>query len=381
MAINPVIPMVYKVDWFQATETQNIEGSVDLFRSKFWLFLTEELGYKIDDFEEINSRYFYNTGLTLGRYLNIYYDNDLKEISSYSPRNVLFQFTGQGSTDLALKLSDYYKSTNFSNIWYEFFKIVCNLDLKVTRLDIALDDYNGVLNFDKMERKLKRREFKSSKRSYNIVKDKHTDGSTKGQTIYLGARKRHQDGYIVRFYDKYAEYKSKGAIVPTVVENIITDEGSHKWQRYEMEIHGSACMNFISKILGGYSFGQLYKGLMRNAIEFLKVSKSNKNKARWDVVDWWLDFLENAEKCSLAEPERDLDLGRLLRWIRVSVVPSLHLLDEIGSEKNFDIYGLIKVCEVGRYSKKQERLKNTALSMSQDEIDKFIDLFKKGDYS
>ena len=379
MAINPVIPMVYKIDWLQFTESSENDEVLNILDSNLWAFF-EEIGYKFSDFEQASPRYFYNSALTLGRYLNIYYDSESKEINQYSPKNVLFQFTGQGSTDLALKLSKYYKSNDFSDVWFNFFKLLFDYSIKVTRMDCALDDYNAFLNFDRMERKLKRREFKSSKRSYNIVKDKNTDGTVKGETLYLGARKRHQDGYLIRFYNKFAEYKSKGNILPTVVENVVTGQGTHKWQRYEIEIHGQACMNFIARILGGESFGMIYKGLMRNAIEFLKVNRSNKNKNYWEVCDWWEQFLEGAEKCSLAEPERDLDLGRLLRWIRVSVVPSLHLLDEIGQKKGFDIYDLIKNCDIQPYAKKQERLKNDALDMPQDIIDSYIDAFEEGKY-
>ena len=147
-----------------------------------------------------------------------------------------------------------------------------------------------------------------------------------------------------------------------------------------MEFHGKACKNFIEQILQGLTFGYLYKGLMRNAIEFLKVSKSNKNKSYWSVVDWWENFLEGAGKCSVAEPERDINLGRLLKWIRVAVVPSLHLLDEIGQVKGFDIYELIKSCEIGEYAKKQERLKNETLALPNKQLNLYLQGFVDGDY-
>lgn len=370
--------MVYKVDWFQATESDILGDILPLFKSKFWNLL-QNLGYKFEDFEEVSPRYFYNSGLTLGRYLNIYYDVESKGLNKYSPKNVMFQFTGQGSTDLALKLSSYFKINNFELVWHKFFEVTYKY-LKVTRMDVALDDYNGVLDFDKMERKLKRREFRSSKQRYQILKDKKADGSTKGETIYLGTRKRHQDGYLIRFYDKYAEYKTKGAVLPTAVENLITGAGTHVWQRYEMEFHGKACKNFVEQILQGLTFGYLYKGLMRNAIEFLRVSKSNKNKSYWSVVDWWENFLEGAGKCSVTEPERDVDLGRLLKWLRVAVVPSLHLLDEIGQVKGFDIYELIKACEIGEYAKKQERLKNETLALPNKQLNLYLQGFVDGDY-
>lgn len=372
--------MVYKVDWLQLTENTKSEltGEILGLEGSQFFGILQELGYK--DFEETAPRYFYNSGLTIGRYLNIYYDDPKKELLGYSPGNAMFQFTGQGSTDLALKLSQQYKTDDFEEIWYEFFKVIYSFDFKVTRLDVALDDFNGVLNFAQMERKLKRHEFRSSKKTYNIMRNAETSGKVKGATIYLGERKRHQDGYLIRFYDKYAEYKQKGAVLPVQVENVITGEGSHVWQRYEMEIHGKACETFINKILGGYTFGLLYKGLMRNAIEFLKASRTNKNRSYWKVCGWWEKFLDGAEKCKLTTPERDLDIGRLLRWLRVAVVPSLHLLDEIGKEKNFDIYKIIKDCDIKPYAKKQERLKREALDLPNEVVEGYIDDFKEGRY-
>lgn len=379
MDTNPYTSMHYKVDWLQLTENDEFGDHLSLSESKVWKFLTR-LGYQEEDFEECAPRYFYNSGITLGRYLSIFYDDPTKEINLYSPKNVLFQFTGQGSTDLALKLAKYYGSNDFEKVWRNFFDYFDIYRVKVTRLDIALDDFNAVLNFDQMERKLKRKEFRSSKRVYQIIKSHETDGKVKGETIYFGKRKKHQDGFLVRFYDKYAEYKSKGDILPTEVENVVTGEGTHKWQRYEMELHGAACKNFIDKILAGSSFGVLYKGLMRNCIEFLRASRTIKNKSYWQVTEWWEKFLEGAEKCSVTEPERDLDLGRLLRWLRISVVPSLHLLEEIGKEKNFDIYDLIKSCYIKPYAKKQERLKREVLSMPDKVVKAYIDAFKEGNY-
>lgn len=379
MDTSPYTSMHYKVDWLQLTESDYLDDHLSFSKSEFWKYLTS-LGYQEEDFEECAPRYFYNTGLTLGRYLSIFYDDPTKEVNRYSPKNVLFQFTGQGSTELALKLAKYYGSNDFEKIWKRFFRHIAIYEVKVTRLDVALDDFNGVLNFDQMERKLKRKEFRSSKRVYQIIKSHETDGKVKGETIYFGKRKKHQDGFLVRFYDKYAEYKSKGDILPTQVENVVTGEGTHKWQRYEMELHGAACKNFIDKILSGSSFGVLYKGLMRNCVEFLRASRTIKNKSYWQVSEWWEKFLEGAEKCSVTEPERDLDLGRLLRWLRISVVPSLHLLEDIGKEKGFDVYDLIKSCYIKPYAKKQERLKREVLSMPDKVVKSYIDAFKEGNY-
>lgn len=89
MAVKSIIPMTYKVDWFQCTESSDIEKTVTIFNSKFWKFL-EKIGYKLSDLETVAPRYFYNTGLSLGRYFNVYYDDEEKGISDYSPNQALY---------------------------------------------------------------------------------------------------------------------------------------------------------------------------------------------------------------------------------------------------------------------------------------------------
>ena len=79
-------------------------------------------------------------------------------------------------------------------------------------------------------------------------------------------------------------------------------------------------------------------GYDEDIVEFLEPTKTqekaiHKNKNRWKISKWWQDFLDGAGKVELGEAERDLDLGGLLRWLRVSVVPALKLLEELGNEK------------------------------------------------
>ena len=100
MSKNSTLPMGYKVDWFQCTE-DGTEKILKLSESNFFRFLLE-IGYENDKFQEISGRYFYEKGLTLGNYLNIFF-NECE--NPYTKASVYFQFTGQGSTDLAQKLA------------------------------------------------------------------------------------------------------------------------------------------------------------------------------------------------------------------------------------------------------------------------------------
>ena len=60
---NPYKSMVYKVDWFSFTVSDTFDGGED---GKDFVLL-ENLGYDINDFEAVSGRYFYNSGISLGR--------------------------------------------------------------------------------------------------------------------------------------------------------------------------------------------------------------------------------------------------------------------------------------------------------------------------
>lgn len=361
MGLNPYASMVYKVDWLALT----IPDYRDQNSDDFELLLLENLGYDIAEFESIPGRYFYNSGLTLGGYVNIYYNDREKEISRNSSMSRNYVWTGQGCTDLAQKID---------SDWVRFFKLLNELGVKITRIDLALDDYHGVVDFEEMELKLKNKEYRSSKRSYNIVKESDVTGEIKGYTMYIGSRSRSAKGcYYMRCYDKFAQYKSKAQLPP---EKAIE---TGKWQRYEISYTKTKAQKVVDQIgLNGQALGSVFMETARDIVEFLTLDVNQKNKARWKVVDWWEKFLDGAEKAKLGDPEKDVDLGRMLRWIRVSVVPALHLLNEISSSKNIDFFEILKSIEIDEYSKKQRRLKHNAEKLSKSELNAYLDLFKRG---
>ncbi|MDT2914829.1 replication initiation factor domain-containing protein [Lactococcus lactis] len=368
MVKNPYKSMVYKVDWFAFTVSDDIDTNND--ENDF--LLLKNLGYVFADFEAIPGRYFYNSGLTLGGYVNVYYNNYDKDLARNTSHSRNYVFTGQGGTDLAQKIE---------NDWVGLFSILKKLGVKITRLDIALDDFYGVVSFNKMENKLNKGHYRSSKKTYNVVKQADVNGDIKGYTLYIGSQTKSSVGtYFLRCYDKYAQYKTKVQIPPQEA----IDSGI--WQRYEISFTKKKARKIVDLMVdGGQTIGSVFMDTMRDIVEFLEPTKTqekaiHQNKNRWKISKWWQDFLDGSEKVQLGEAERDLDLGGLLRWLRVSVVPSLKLLEELGNEKKFDIHQIIKDITQTDYSKKQKRLFNNAMKQSSREILTYLEQFKEGKY-
>lgn len=367
MAKNPYKSMVYKVDWFAFT----VSDDIDTNNEENDFLILKNLGYMFSDFEATSGRYLYNSGLTLGGFVNVYYNNYNKDLARNTSHSRNYVFTGQGCTDLAQKIE---------NNWVGLFSILKKLGVKITRLDIALDDFYGVVSFNKMENKLNKGHYRSSKKTYNVVKQADVNGDIKGYTLYIGSQTKSSVGtYFLRCYDKYAQYKTKVQIPPQEA----IDSGI--WQRYEISFTKKKARKIVDLMVdGGQTIGSVFMNTMRDIVEFLEPTKTqkkevHKNKNRWELSTWWKKFLDGAGKVELGEAERDLDLGGLLRWLRVSVVPALKLLEELGEEKNFDIHEIIKDIAPQEYSKKQNRLFNNAMKQPKSDILRYLKKFKEGE--
>lgn len=366
--------MKYKVDWLAFTLPVNIGADALIKLKKIMDYLT----YDLNDFKGISGRYSYNSGLTLGNYINVFYNDPSKKLNENPQSSVNIIFTGQGCTDLNDKLVQVYDSDNYELIWISFFDFLQSVDAKITRLDLALDDFGGAVDFEVVVNKLNRGEYRSVKKTYNVLRSADQKGRLQGLTIYIGSNVKTSRGcYYLRMYDKYAQYFAKSQIPPEDARK------SGIWQRYELSFSKTKARKFVKKIQMTGSFGEAYFGVMRTTIEFLTPKKTQtgtkyKDKNKWKVCSWWQRFLDDTEKVKLGDAERDLDLSGLLNWMRVEVVPSLRLLEKLGVEKGFDIYHLIRQCEVGDFSKKQIRMYNNALTLPNELLGLYLSRFKDG---
>ena len=199
-------------------------------------------------------------------------------------------------------------------------------------------------------------------------------GRPLGETIYIG-NARSDNGsrgnVYARFYDKKAQYLSKNQLLPTGVET---------WKRYEISFSKKYAIAVIDRFVAGENIDKVFKTSLRNLLEILTPKENEKNKARWYKTRWWEKFLEYDEKIDFGIAERDVMLGGLLNWIKVSVLPSLSLLEQIGLERGFNIYELLELAKKPvDFTKKQNRLYNNARQMTDKEIMAYLNEFLGGD--
>jgi len=209
----------------------------------------------------------------------------------------------------------------------------------LTRVDVAFDDHEGILDLDAIGLALREGRFVSRWRSWqDLTSSKLVDGQwVMGQTFYMGSKKSDTQ---LRVYDKRAERLQKGK-----------DVEPGPWVRAELQFRRKRA-NLV---------GQLFKtakqnleqvrahlaGVLRGLVEF-KAPNWDTNKQRQAASPWWVEFLEHAEKATLAvvvaEPRTVDDVKE---WVSRQVAPSLALLeDALGFDRAWSF--LFQEAQVGR---------------------------------
>lgn len=378
----------YKIDWLSVSVRCYDEEPTNTLDEN----LLELLGYDFSEefSRDISGKNFYNRGATLGNYVNVYWNDytDTKNpVRRNSSKTMNVVYTGQGSTDLALRND---------NDWAKIFTILTTYEPKnkpkpkddeedkpavnITRIDIALDDYDELVKFDAIEQKLKKGHYRSSKRSYNIVKTSDQNGQKLGETIYIGNARTasgSRGNVYARFYDKLAQYKEKNQLVTSDVREHWKKTGKEVWQRYEISFSKNYTNSIVADILNGESIDKIFKISLRNLLEIL--TPRGKNKNRWYKTKWWEDFLKYDERKGFDLPNRDVMLAETLEWLRVAVLPTLNVMEKIGKERGFDIYDLLRNSrKPAELSKKQSRLIADTRDKSDEKINEYLTKFLLG---
>ena len=354
----------YKVDWLAFTISFEKHDGDKRYDDENIL---KVLKFDKDDFEEIPGRYFYNSGKTYNQYLNVYWNDPQKEIHRNSSRTMNVQFTGQGCTELVER---------FNNEPLEVFKAIreYNNEIKFTRIDIALDDNEETVPFSKIENKLKRGHYRSIKKTYNIVSKSNVHQEVKSKTIYIGNHRSDNGakGTVhLKIYDKKAQYEDKNLIPP--------EEYREHWQRYEIVYTKKHAQKLAEKLAKGESVETIFKKSLRRLLELLVPSKTETNKSRWKVVGFWEKFLEINETYDFSIAERDMTIAQTLEWLRVYVLPTLGLWEEIGKANGFDIYELLKEAhKPEEFSKKQLRMLDKSKTVEPKRWKKYLRNFRGG---
>jgi len=176
----------------------------------------------------------------------------------------------------------------------------------VTRCDFAVDDREGVVTYERVDRAVQDDSIVSRWQEITEYKRRRRGGGTRGWTFYFGSRR---GDAMIRIYDKAAEQKQPG-----------------HWVRVELEARGDfadrLCREYFRQGSGAV-IGQITRRL-----RFIEVDRTDTNKRRAPAAAWWVQFIGSVQPgASLTVGEApECTLARLAVFVEKQCGPALATL-------------------------------------------------------
>lgn len=280
------------VDWVSVT-LKNLEPDE----------LVEAIGLDPDDFVELEYGYSgYRRSIRSGN-ITVFFDGR-------EDMGIHLQMSGQGCRE--------YEGKPGFHSWQVLFLRLLDLGGKFTRLDLAIDDFEGYFTMDTICRKIRAGEVASSfKDAVSYEKVSLGDGSRKGSTVYFGSA---SSRIRVRFYDKLVERSAKGEVL----------EGIDFWNRTELELRKERAQKAVEMIAFTEDAGRVVFGILKKYVRFLTKGKDS-NKSRWKTARFWEKFLGDVERIKLTDEPVERTLEKTVLWLERQVTPSLKAVVEAES--------------------------------------------------
>jgi len=194
--------------------------------------------------------------------------------------------------------------------WFDLFDTMRSLKASITRLDLAVDDFDGIIKLTKLNYYTENDMIRTRFESYREFKKKNIQTKQLlGHTLYYGSE---QSNIQIRFYDKKLERENKAKKQVTV----------NHWVRCEMQLRNERADQAVNHIINGRDVGYISKAILLNYIKF--VTKGNDtNKARWKLAKWYDDFLGKVEPLKLSVKAPDATIEKTIQWVSNQVAPAL----------------------------------------------------------
>jgi len=164
--------------------------------------------------------------------------------------------------------------------------------MNLTRLDIAFDDYDGLLDIDRIC---------DDTKDGNVVTRFHETSwsvfyTGKGNSVLLGSRKSE---ILIRIYDKAAEQGIK----------------DKHWIRTELQLRNDRAYGFVKAADTVRGIGDRFRAVLSNYVRYV-VPGEDSNKRRWEITEYWDDLLQAAKAISIYhKPEIELTYEKLENYV------------------------------------------------------------------
>jgi len=165
-------------------------------------------------------------------------------------------------------------------------------DMHITRLDVAFDDLEGLLDIETVCHDARKAEYVSKFRTGDAT---YGLGDDTGKSVLLGSRSSEA---LVRIYDKAAE---RGF------------DDQH-WVRVELQLRRERAAAFLQQT---EPIGERFAGVLANYLRFIDEPRGfDTNRWRWPMKPYWAKLLDGASRIQLYEkPGADYNMINLENFV------------------------------------------------------------------
>lgn len=210
----------------------------------------------------------------------LYYDHISIHYNGREDMGVWLELTGQGC-----RVFESYGHGDYNILFREWLNN--EEDMNITRIDIAFDDHEGLLNIQQLVSDTQSldgdnmpTEFISKCRKREVIWS-HDDGGKPALTIQHG---RKGSETMIRIYDKAAE---RGF-------------ADRHWIRVELQHRADRAADFVRELLERQSdVGLLFRGVIYNYLRYVEPDDFDSNRWRWPLKDYWANLLDGIGRIRL----------------------------------------------------------------------------------
>ncbi|MGE4542707.1 MAG: replication initiation factor domain-containing protein [Pedobacter sp.] len=216
-------------------------------------------------------------------------------------------------------------------------KRVMNICGTFSRIDLAVDDFAGMLDMNEMEEAIRQGQctsrFKNPPRVENGF-DQQT-GKLVGKAIKFGSRTSRM---YLRIYDKAAEQKV-----------------DFLWVRLEIEAKRKNATAIMKALAEGETTGGMLFGLLDSYLSFKELC-TDSNRSRRPVAAWWKQFLGETKKITLLSPTKKTKPNDFRWFINNYDKTLVRVMEECGPEIILDMYASgLKKLDRSKLADQQEK--------------------------
>lgn len=270
------------------------------------LSIIELLGLQDVKFETLKGFYGYRDRL--------YYDGISIHFNGREDMGVCVELSGHGC-----RAFEKYGSGDYDIIFNEILDNYSDnaeqRQMNITRIDIAYDDFIGVLDLDLLSSETVKGNFVSRFKDWQVIQ------GNKGAAVNHGSNK---SNVYIRCYDKRLE------------QNV--QEKIEHWVRLELQIRKECALGFI-RLRG--QIEDKYFSVLNQYLRYIEDSNNYSNKSMVPTADYWLKFIENMECRSIfCKPADNYSFDKLYTFVNSQLPGAINTyIDVVGVEQFLvDIY-------------------------------------------